>query len=251
MTIEKLMKMNIGNKSERGFILRRLDEQYNDFIELLSLKFPSGSIGKKYVQFGRLYFDIAVDVFYRYREEFPPQVFNEYWNERLKGEKRIFVNQKVAVNIDIRDLMADSEFEDSPFLELCDNVSIVFESCNIDVFWNNNAEINEEFAKAYLKEYFEKEILTGYAKGLEEYNRKGTDGKPYTYKIYVTENEKYINSKFRTLENFFEIKPETILQFFSEIVSEYNMSVMPDEYGVCGDITVLEFVFGRKDDSNS
>lgn len=234
-------------KGGKKYILNRLDAQYNEFIELLSSEFPRGSIGMEYVQFGRLYFDIAIDVFHRYSEEFPTEIFNEYWNEHLNAEKRIFFRGKVDVKVDYEELRKESEFNNFPFLELCDNVYVVFESCNISVFWNNGAKVDEEFARAYLKEYFENDILAGYAKGLEEFNRQKTPDESYTYRIFVSENDEYMDIKLYALSTFYSIKSETILKYFSEFTAEHNMWVKPYEYGVCGDIDVLEFIFGSND----
>lgn len=223
-----------------------LDEQYSRLVKSLSEKFPKGSLGVQSVCFGKMYFEIAIMIFRLYRAEFSTKQFNNYWNKKLKSDKRIIMHQSVDVRIDEMMLTSVSEFSSNPFLALCDNVDMINNSGVVNIGWNNGVEINDAFIERYLREYFEIEILPNFNKALEEFNNSEKNGPSVLeYKVFGVDNDGCLNKEFWTLSFFTDISPQLMFEYFQKFASEYDMWVKSNESEANINQNILEFSFGK------
>lgn len=224
-----------------------MDEQFNKLIKLLSQKYPKGNIGVENVRFGKMYFEIAIIIFRLYKVEFSAKQFSDYWNKRIKSDKRITIHQEVNVKIDKIMLSSVSEFSDTPFMALCDNVDMINNSGAINVGWNNDVEINDEFVEKYLRRYFEEQILPLYNKALNEFKNQDSaekNGHRFKYSIFGMDDKGFLNKEFWTLSFFVTITPRLLIEHFQKFANEHDMWVESNARDISIYQDSLEIYFG-------
>lgn len=240
-----IMEERDNLKYDEFIVFKLLDEQFNKLVKRFETKIPNGSIGVESIRFGKLYFEVAIYVFRNFRVEFPVKVFNKYWNSRLKSDRRITIHQDVNVQIDEMMLTSVSEFSDTPFLALCDNVDMICNSGAVNIGWNNGMEINDEFIERYLRKYFEEEILPEYNKGLSEFIKDSKENKnhQFKYSVFGMDSKGCLNKEFWILSFFTTITPRIIFKHFEKFAKEQGISVSSNERDAYFNQNILEITF--------